>query len=86
MKRSYYIVYYRDFRNTYNLFHAPANFKVPEHWERIHRKKAEHLAREGRGDPFASQWILPYDLGEEEDFYDHRRFVVDGVIVSRKEV
>ena len=93
MKRAYYIEYTADFGNTYNLFHAPADFNAPESWERITRKKAEQLARDERNrrrdDPafsgFASSLILPHDLGENEDFYDHRRFVIEGVIVSRKE-
>lgn len=92
MKRSYYIEYTADFGNTYNLFHAPADFKAPESWERITRKKAEQLARDERSrrrdDPafsgFASSCILPHDLGTNEDYLDHRHFVNDGVIILRK--
>ncbi len=93
MKRSYYIERTADFGNTYNLFHAPADFKAPDSWERITRKQAEQLARAERSrrrdDPafagFASSVILPHELGENEDIYNHRRFVIEGVIVSRRE-
>jgi hypothetical protein len=94
MKTHYYIENTLGFGNTYNLYHAPADFVPPANygWERITRKDAERKAREERrrrrDDPafshFASAYILPHDLGEEEDYFDHRRFVIDGVIIRRR--
>ena len=78
----YYIHYYRDFANTYDLYHAPKGVRVPEKWERISRKEALHKARNADG--FGSRYILPHDLGDDEDVYNSRKLEVVGRIVKRK--
>ena len=45
MKNHYFVHYWRDFGNCYDLYHAPADFVPPSGWERITRKEAERLAR-----------------------------------------
>lgn len=43
MKRAYYVHYYRNFGNTYNLYWALDGETVPASWERITRKAAISL-------------------------------------------
>lgn len=43
MKRAYYVHYYRNFGNTYNLYWALGGEAVPANWERITRKAAISL-------------------------------------------
>lgn len=78
----YYIHYYRAFANTYVLYHAPKGVQVPEEWERISRKEALHKA--SIADSFGSSYILPHDLGDDEDVYNSRKFEIVGRIVRRK--
>lgn len=49
MKKQYFVHYYRDFGNCYNLYYAecPEDFAaLPEDAERITRRKAEQLCRD----------------------------------------
>lgn len=78
----YYIHYYRNFANTYNLYHAPAGVAVPEEWERIPRREALHKA--ANADDFGSSLIMPHDLREDEDIYSPRRFEINGRIIKRR--
>lgn len=74
MKKAYYVEYYRDFGNTYNLYWAPCDITVPASFERITRKKAENLCkreRQARRDNpdfsgCADTYIWPYGLGYEK--------------------
>lgn len=45
MKKAYYVNYYRDFGNTYELYWTWADdtAEVPESWQRITRKRAIRL-------------------------------------------
>lgn len=75
MKKAYYVEYYRDFGNTYNLYWAPCDITVPASFERITRKKAEDLCkreRQARRDNpdfsgYADTYIWPYGLGYEQE-------------------
>lgn len=95
MKNYYYVHYYRDFANTYNLWYAPADMEVPETFERITRAKALRLASKEsdrrKNDPafsgYASKEILPYAYAkdrEDVDWDDARLFWLDGRIVRVK--
>lgn len=88
--RKYYVHYYRDFANTYNLYYADADHEVPESWVRITRKTAEELARRERrarkNDPgfsgYADTAIFPAGC-EDIDFVNDRRYELIGCIWER---
>lgn len=100
MKSRYYVHYYNDFCNSYNLYHAPADFVPPAEWEwqRVTRKRAEELARlekwRRKSDPafshYAGTYIFPHDWDREHDdlFWSIARgkIEIDGVIIRRVEV
>lgn len=48
MIRAYYIKYYRDFANTYNLCWCWADESTPEGWRRITRKEAINYCKAER--------------------------------------
>ena len=97
MKNHYFVHYWRNFGNCYNLYHAPADFIPPSGWERITRKEAEQLARaekqRRKDDPafsyFADAYIFPHNWNDEEDdlFWSVARgkIEIDGVILRRVE-
>lgn len=74
MKNKYYIEYTADFSNTFLLWYAPWNEKVPDSFQRITRKEAEHKAVQERwarknDSSFAgygSAYIWPYPI---PDYY-----------------
>lgn len=74
MKKAYYVEYYRDFGNTYNLYWAPYDIHVPASFQRITRQKAEKLCRQERqarrDNPdfsgYADTYVWPYGLGYEK--------------------
>ena len=71
---NYYIHYYGDFGNTYELFYAPAGKPVPADWERITRREAIAKCREERirreetpsNGYYATDHIYPARIMEEE--------------------
>ena len=95
MKNRYYVRYWRDFSNCYELYHAPADFVPPSAWERIRRKNAERLARAEKyrraTNPafshYADAYIYPHDWDREHDdlFWALARgkLEIDGVILRR---
>ena len=48
--RKYYVSYFADFGNTFNLFYVDddMNFEVPKKFERISRKQALQMASNQR--------------------------------------
>lgn len=62
MKNYYYIEYTNNFGNTYNLYYARYDVKVPETLARINRDEAIQKCRDARIDEtgFASTYILPF--------------------------
>ena len=64
--RKYYIYYWADFANTYNLLYAEPGDPIPDDAERITRAEALQRCREnlalqqcGCGDPYRPTEILP---------------------------
>lgn len=98
MKTSYYVEYWHNFSNTYNLWHAPSGWPVPEDWQRITRRRAERLAaaerRARKVDPafsgYASAYVLPADAAEDDTCdivaaaYDGRKYYFDGPGIIRR--
>lgn len=79
--KKYYISYYRDFGNTYNLYWAETSEQIaalPKNARKITRREAKRKCAEeksARGhDPsfsgFASAVILPADYSGEKDWRD----------------
>lgn len=77
MRRQYFVHYYKDFGNTYNLLYADteeALKAVPEEAERITRKKAESLVADenrrrkadGSFSGYADNAIWPADATDYE--------------------
>ena len=92
--KKYYVDYWRDFANTYNVYYTDETmdgFEVPDEWERITRKEAERLVRRERwrreydtsSSGYASAWIYPADLEEYELNLHASRFEWDGLFVER---
>lgn len=92
MRRQYFVHYYKDFGNTYNLLYADteeALKAVPAGAERITRKKAESLAadenrRRKFGPGYASNAIWPADETEEEEIFWDKHFEKVGYIMERR--
>lgn len=92
MKRKYYVHYYMDFGNTYNLYYANTpemEARIPEGAERITRKKAERLARAERArrindaaSAFRADGAI-YPAGVDSDFFDDPRYKLRGCIWER---
>nr|DAK62615.1 MAG TPA: hypothetical protein [Caudoviricetes sp.] len=74
MKKSYYVEYYRDFGNTYNLYWLPSGEPAPAGLERITYKRAVELCKDERYrlkydqafSGYADTWIWPYHISAEE--------------------
>lgn len=93
MKR-YYVKYYLNFSNTYNLAYAETEAEEKQAkeqgYERITRKEAERLcAQENqrrKDDPAfaysADTVILP--IGYDDDWRNDRHMALDGYIVERR--
>lgn len=72
MKKAYYVRYYRDFGNTYNLYWLPDGEPAPAGLERITCKKAVDLCKQERDrrkydqafSGYADAWIWPYGAPE----------------------
>ena len=68
MKKAYYVEYYRDFGNTYNIYWLPDGEPAPAGLERITRKQALDLCKQERYrrkydqafSGYADTWIWPY--------------------------
>lgn len=92
--RKYYIHYYRDFANTYNLYYADEGMAVPDAWERITRKEAEALARKERRarrenpsfSSFATAAIYPADYPDDGDIINDKRYALLGCIWEKQEI
>ena len=97
MRRQYFVHYYKDFGNTYNLLYADTGEElkmVPEDAERITRKEAESLAsRENYRrkydesfSGFADNAIYPVTMTQEEiwDLPNSRKYYKDKYIWERK--
>lgn len=92
--RKYYVHYYRDFGNTYNLYWTDgleSEAALPDGAERISRKRAFELARRERDarkyDPafsgYADSYIYsPLYSAEAHEFYGQPFYVTDGYIVE----
>ena len=99
MRRQYYIHYYKNFGNTYDLIYADTEDDltlIPEDAERITRKEAEAFcSRENyrrKCDPsfsgFADNMIYPVGLDsyKRSDIYNDHRFYRNGYIWERSAV
>lgn len=73
MKKAYYVEYYRDFGNTYNLYWLPEREPAPAELERIAYKKAVDLCKQERDrrkydqafSGYADAWIWPYGAPDD---------------------
>lgn len=73
---SYYVHFWHDFGNTYNLYYAPSGQPVPEQWEKITRKDAIRYCTDERhrrrADPafsgYADAYIFPAFCGQLPDW------------------
>lgn len=93
--KKYYISYYRDFGNTYNLYWAETLEQIaalPENVKQITRREAERKCAEEKSrrrlDPdfayYASAVILPADYSGEDDWRDDpAHYRMNGYIVER---
>mgnify|MGYP004626547889 FL=1 len=94
--RKYYIYYWADFANTYNLLYAEPGDPIPDDAERITRTEAVQRCREnkaleecGCGDPYKPTEILPAAVVCAPDyqvFADHpfnRGYTLRGYIWER---
>lgn len=74
MKRAYFIRYYRDFGNTFELEYAESKKEIDEMlsdgWERITLKKAQSLIYGYKGDMYAADEIFPHNLPKYRHPYD----------------
>lgn len=93
--KKYYVRYYKDFSNTYDLRYT----ETPEEelaakqkgYERIPRKEAERLCsaenyRRKHDEAFsgyADNVILPFSYPDDRDWRNDRRMYLDGYIVCR---
>ena len=97
MRRQYFVHYYKDFGNTYNLLYADTEDElkmVPEDADRITRKEAESLASrenyrrkyDGSFSGFADNAIYPVSMTQEEmwDLPNSRKYYKDKYIWERK--
>lgn len=72
MKKAYYVKYYMNFGNTYNLYWLPDGEPAPAGLERITRKKAFDLCKQERDrrrydqafSGYADTWVWPYGAPE----------------------
>lgn len=86
MKKAYYINYYRDFSNTYNLCWTWEDEPAPEGWQRITRKeavqkcKAERQAR--RDDPAFSGYADAYIYPASGKYNAMRPVCADGYAIE----
>lgn len=72
MKKAYYVEYYRDFGNTYNLYWLPDGEPAPARFERITCKQAIELCKQERYrrrydqafSGYADTWVWPYGAPE----------------------
>lgn len=86
MKKQYYVHYYKDFANTYNLYWSYEALNY-EGYERITRKQAEALAAEENSrrkhDPgfsgHADNTIKPYCY-DNYDIVNDRRMFLNGYV------
>lgn len=77
MKKCYFVEYYLNFGNTYNLWWADSNCTVPDSFERISRKEAIKLCIEERQrrkydsafSGYASSYIRPITGDEDKPGY-----------------
>ena len=94
MKR-YFVHYYRDFGNTYNLYwtDSPEMENVlPSGAEQITRRQAEALARAERDrrqydeyfSGYASDAIFPADYPQDKDIRNDLRYKLRGYIWNRR--
>ena len=94
MKR-YFVHYYRDFGNTYNLYWADSpemENVLPAGAEQITRRQAEALARAERDrrkydeyfSGYASDAIFPVDYPQDEDIRNDLRYELRGYIWNRR--
>ena len=95
MKR-YYVKYYLDFSNTYNLAYTETEAEEKQAkeqgYEHITRKEAEHLCaleNQRRKDDtafsrFADNIIYPIGYDYDGDWRGDRRMILDGYILERR--
>lgn len=91
-RRKYYVCYWRDFGNTYNLYYTDKEIDRDD-YERITRKEAIRMCVEEkerqRTDPafsgYASATIMPYEYdGTETDIWNDKNYYLDGYIWERR--
>lgn len=95
MKKQYFVHYYNNFGNTYNLYWADSPEMIaflPEGAEKISRKEAIRLCREekyrAKNNPtfsgYATGTIFPAGYPDNKDIHADKRFsLVDGFIWCR---
>lgn len=93
--KQYFVHYYRDFGNTYNLFYTEnaeeTKAAIESGYERITRKQAIELCRaeirRRKDNPAASGYadsaIYPFSAGQDEDFENYP-WTKNGYIVERR--
>lgn len=93
--KKYYVNYYRNFANTYNLYYAETEEQLtnlPQTAERITRKEAERLARaesnrrkfDSSCSGYADEYIYPADYPAYRDIMNDNRYMLDGRVFVKK--
>lgn len=87
--KKYYVCYYLDFGNTYNLYYADdsMDIQIPGNYERITRKEALRLIsaenQRRKDDPsfsyFAATSIMPIDYKGDDIEHDSRYKLVNHI-------
>lgn len=87
--KKYFVHYYQDFCNTYNLYYTDEKFPfelLPKGVEQITRKEAETLARMERSrrrwEPSSAYRAAAniYPAGYDGDILNDRKFILNGCI------
>ena len=92
--KKYYVCYYRDFGNTYNLVYTDSsmNIQLPDTYERITRDEALRLCaaeNQRRKDDYSSAYlaastIMPADYNGDDDIMNDRRYHLVNRIWEKK--
>lgn len=85
MRKKYYIYYWRDFANTFNLYWAYPGDIIPESWERITKKKAIELINAYKDNDYGASSILPASFRTMSDMCIDKNFVCIGYVWEPKD-
>lgn len=82
--KKYYIRYWADFGNTFEIFWADEKHRLPEKemgdFERISRKAALKKLSDWKNEEYCPKYIYPIDADPYDE--DDRRYEINGKIVD----